>query len=62
MITTAGHDRDSLLGKLHARIVERLEMEQPQPGLTIARDDENGGTYGPSAGHHTRPVETRNPL
>jgi hypothetical protein len=36
MITTAGHDRASLLGKLFADVLEQLEPEHPAPGLTTA--------------------------
>ena len=42
LITTAGHDRASLLGKLFADVLEQLEPEHPAPGLTTARDEENG--------------------
>ncbi len=42
LISTAGHDRSSLFGKLHADVLEQLEPEHPAPGLTIARDEANG--------------------
>lgn len=42
VISTAGHDRSSLFGKLHADVLEQLEPEHPEPGLTIARDEANG--------------------
>jgi phage terminase large subunit-like protein len=42
VISTAGHDRSSLFGKLHADVLEQLEPEQPEPGLTICRDEANG--------------------
>ncbi len=42
LITTAGHDRASLLGKLFADVLEQLEPEHPAPGLTTASDEENG--------------------
>jgi phage terminase large subunit-like protein len=42
LISTAGHDSGSLLGRLYGDVLEQLEPEQPEPGLTIARDEANG--------------------
>jgi phage terminase large subunit-like protein len=42
LITTAGHDRDSLLGRVYGDVLEQLEPEHPNPGLTVARDEANG--------------------
>jgi phage terminase large subunit-like protein len=41
-ISTAGHDRGSLFGKLYSDVLTQLEPEHPDPGLTIARDEANG--------------------
>jgi phage terminase large subunit-like protein len=41
MITTAGHDRGSLLGRLYGDVLEQLEPTHSK-GLTIARDEANG--------------------
>jgi hypothetical protein len=42
MITTAGHARASLLGKLFSDVLAQLSPEEPEVGLTTARDEENG--------------------
>jgi phage terminase large subunit-like protein len=41
VITTAGHDKLSLLGRLYASVLASLELEE-KPGLVIGRDDWNG--------------------
>jgi phage terminase large subunit-like protein len=41
VITTAGHDKTSLLGRLYASMLEALELEQ-KPGLVVGRDEFNG--------------------
>jgi phage terminase large subunit-like protein len=41
-ISTAGHDRSSLFGKLYADVLEQLEPERPAPGLVVCRDEANG--------------------
>ncbi len=41
-ISTAGHDRASLFGKLYADVLEQLEPEYSVPGVTTARDEANG--------------------
>jgi phage terminase large subunit-like protein len=40
-ITTAGHDRLSLLGRLYMSMLETLELDE-RPGLTVGRDEFNG--------------------
>jgi phage terminase large subunit-like protein len=42
LISTSGHDRSSLFGKLYSDVLEQLEPEHPEPGLTVARDEANG--------------------
>ena len=41
IITTAGHDKESLLGRLHRQMLETLELER-RPGLVIGRDEFSG--------------------
>lgn len=41
-ITTAGHDKGSLLGRLYSEMLERLEIERPTPGLVLGKDEFNG--------------------
>jgi phage terminase large subunit-like protein len=41
VITTAGHDKTSLLGRLYANMLESLELEE-KPGLVVGRDEFNG--------------------
>jgi phage terminase large subunit-like protein len=41
VITTAGHDKTSLLGRLYASMFEALELDE-QPGFVVGRDEFNG--------------------
>lgn len=41
-ISTAGHDKGSLLGRLYGELLERLDVERPTPGLVLGRDEFNG--------------------
>jgi phage terminase large subunit-like protein len=41
IITTAGHDKASLLGKLHASMLEALELDE-KSGFVVGRDEFNG--------------------
>jgi phage terminase large subunit-like protein len=41
VITTAGHDKTSLLGRLYANMLESLELDE-KPGLVVGRDEFNG--------------------
>jgi phage terminase large subunit-like protein len=41
VITTAGHDKTSLLGRLYASMLEALELDE-KPGLVVGRDTFNG--------------------
>jgi phage terminase large subunit-like protein len=41
VITTAGHDKTSLLGRLYTSMLEGLELEE-KPGLVVGRDEWNG--------------------
>ena len=56
LITTAGHDRASLLGKLFADVLEQLEPEHPAPGLTTASSVRR--TASSSTGTARRPTAT----
>jgi hypothetical protein len=58
-ISTAGHDAGSLFGKLYADVLEQLEPEHPELGLTVARDEatafsSTGGAPPPIATPTTR--------
>ena len=41
VITTAGHDKTSLLGRLYASMLAALELEE-KPGFVVGRDEFNG--------------------
>jgi phage terminase large subunit-like protein len=41
VITTAGHDKTSLLGRLYASMLEALELDE-KPGFVAGRDEFNG--------------------
>ena len=41
VITTAGHDKTSLLGRLYGNLLESLELDE-KPGLVVGRDEFNG--------------------
>jgi phage terminase large subunit-like protein len=41
VITTAGHDRLSLLGRLYASMLDALELDE-KPGFVLGRDEWNG--------------------
>jgi phage terminase large subunit-like protein len=41
VITTAGHDRLSLLGRIYTSMLETLELDE-KPGLVVGRDEFNG--------------------
>jgi Phage Terminase len=41
VITTAGHDKTSLLGRLYANMLESLELDEA-PGFVVGRDEFNG--------------------
>jgi phage terminase large subunit-like protein len=41
VITTAGHDKTSLLGRLYASMLEALELDE-KPGFVVGRDEFNG--------------------
>ena len=41
MITTAGHDKLSLLGRLYASMLDALELDE-KPGFVVGRDEWNG--------------------
>ena len=41
VITTAGHDKLSLLGRLFSAMLESLELDE-KPGLVVGRDEWNG--------------------
>jgi phage terminase large subunit-like protein len=41
VITTAGHDKLSLLGRLYGNLLESLELDE-KPGLVVGRDEFNG--------------------
>ena len=41
VITTAGHDKTSLLGRLYGNMLESLELEE-KPGFVVGRDEFNG--------------------
>jgi phage terminase large subunit-like protein len=41
VITTAGHDKTSLLGRLYASMLEALELDE-KPGFVLGRDEFNG--------------------
>jgi phage terminase large subunit-like protein len=41
VITTAGHDKTSLLGRLYASMLDSLELDE-KPGLVVGRDEFNG--------------------
>jgi phage terminase large subunit-like protein len=42
VITTAGHDKLSLLGRLYGNMLAALELEEGRPGLVVGRDEWNG--------------------
>jgi phage terminase large subunit-like protein len=42
VITTAGHDKTSLLGRLYASMLDSLELDEKKPGLVVGSDDFNG--------------------
>jgi len=41
VITTAGHDKTSLLGRLYASMLDALELDE-KPGFVVGRDEFNG--------------------
>ena len=41
VITTAGHDKTSLLGRLYGNMLESLELDE-KPGFVVGRDEFNG--------------------
>lgn len=55
-ITTAGHDRETVLGRLYEQAQTELALERPHECLTIGRDETNGVLfwwYGAAEGSDT---------